>query len=93
MCVYSICIRFKKKRLKKKRSVVEWIDKTSATEMVESGSIPGGKNIIFTAFLLDVKHYTGQCEASTVSGRHVGRWQLDAKTERSLRRRLVLATW
>ena len=35
----------------------------------------------------------GQCEASIACGRQMGRWQLDSKTERSLRCLLAKATW
>ena len=45
------------------------------------------------ASLLDVQQLKGQCEASTVCGRQVGRGQLDSKTERSLRCLLAKATW
>ena len=64
--------------------------RASGTKMVDSGSIPGRvkpkdyKKLVFTASLLDVQQLKGQCEASTVCGRQVGRWQLDSKTERSL---------
>ena len=40
------------------------------------------QKLVFKAFLLDVQHLKGQCEASVVCGRQVGRWQLDSKTER-----------
>ena len=73
----------------------------SATETIpetaETGSIPVRiKQRLekkFTAFLLDVQQLKGQCEASTLWGRLVGRWQLDSKTERSLRYLLAKATW
>ena len=42
--------------------------------------------------LLDVQQLKGQCEASAVCGRQVGRWQLDSKTERSLRCLLTKAS-
>ena len=53
------------------------VDRASATEAVDSGSIPGS--------LLDVQQLKGQCKASTVCGKHGDRWQLDLKTGRSLR--------
>ena len=66
------------------------VDRVSATETVDSGSIPGRvkpktKKLILTAFLLDVQQLKGQCEASTVCGKQVDRWQLDWKIKRSLR--------
>ena len=74
------------------------VDRASATEAVDSDSIPGRVKpktikLEFTAFLLDVQQPKGQCEASAVCGRQVGRWQLDSKTERSLRCLLAKATW
>ena len=44
-----------------------------------------GIKLVFTASLLDFLQLMGQCEASSVCGRQVGRWQFDSKTERSLR--------
>ena len=38
--------------------------------------------MVFTAFLLDVQQLKGQCEASTVCGRQVGKKLLDSKTEK-----------
>ena len=74
------------------------VDRASATETVDSGSIPGRVKprtvkFVFTASLLDVQQLKGQCEASTAYGRQVGRWQLDLKTKRSLRCLLAKATW
>ena len=74
------------------------MDRASATEAVDSGSIPGRVipktiKIGFTASLLDVQQLKGQYEASAVCGRQVGRWQLDSKTERSFRCLLAQATW
>ena len=74
------------------------MDRASATEAVDTGSIPGRVKpktikLVFTAFLLDVQQSKGLCEASAVCGRQVGRWQLDLKTERSLRCLLAKATW
>ena len=43
-----------------------------------SGQTKGLKNLAFTAFLLEVQQLKGQCKASTVIGRQVGRWQLDS---------------
>ena len=67
-------------------------------EAVDSGSIPGRikpktLQIVFTASLLDVQQLKGQSAASAVRGKQVGRWQLDSKTERSLRCLLAKATW
>ena len=74
------------------------VDRASTTDSVDSGSIPGRVKpktlkLVFTASLLDVQQLKGQCEASAVCGRQVGRWQLDSKTERSLRCLLPKATW
>ena len=74
------------------------MDRASATEAVDTGSIPGRVKpktikIGITASLLDVQQLKGQCEASNVCGRQMGRWQLDSKTERSLRCLLAKATW
>ena len=74
------------------------VDRASATETVDLGSIPGRVKpktikLVFTASLLDVQQSKGQCKASTVCGRQVGRWQLDSKTERSHRCLLAKATW
>ena len=74
------------------------VDRASATEAVDTGSIPGRVKpktikLVFTASLLDVQQLKGQCEASIVCGRQMGRWQLDSKTERSFRCLLAKATW
>ena len=66
------------------------MDRASATEAVDSGSIPGrfkpkSMKIGIHSLLLDVQQLKGQCEASAVCGKHGERWQLDSKTERSLR--------
>ena len=66
------------------------VDRASVTETVDMGSIPGQVNPKTTklsvhTFLLDVQQLKGQCKASTMCDRQVGRWQLDLKTERSLR--------
>ena len=45
----------------------------------------------FCAF--DVQQLKGQCKAFIMCGRQVSRWQLDLKTERSLRCLLAKATW
>ena len=51
------------------------VDRASATEAVDSGSIPGRitqtKKLVFTASLLDVQQLKGQCEAPAVCGRLV----------------------
>ena len=49
--------------------------------------------LVFTASLVDVQLLKGQCEASTVCGRQMGRWQLYSKTERSLCCLLANASW
>ena len=74
------------------------VDRASATEAVDSGSIPGRVKpktvtIGIHSFMLDVQQLKGQCEASIVCGRQIGRWQLDSKTERSLRCLPAKATW
>ena len=74
------------------------VDRASATETVDLGSIPVGSNqklskLVIIASLLDVQQLKEQCEASTVCGREVGRWQLDSKTKRFLRCLLPKATW
>ena len=60
------------------------MDRTPAAETVGLGSIPGRVkpktlNIGFIASPFHVFHRKGQCEASTVCGRFVGRWQLDSE--------------
>ena len=74
------------------------VDRASATETVDLGLIPGRVKpktikIGIHSFLLDVQQLKGQYEANAVCGRQVGRWQLDLKTERSLRCLLAKATW
>ena len=74
------------------------MDRASATETVDTGSIPGRFKpktikIRIHSFLLDVQQLKGQYEASIVCGRQMGRWQLDSKIERSLRCLLAEATW
>ena len=54
------------------------MNSSSATDTVHSGSIPGWaksntEKFLFTAFLLNVQQLKGECEASTVCGRQVGR--------------------
>ena len=68
------------------------VDRASASEKVDPGSISGRvkpKTIkfVFTASLLDAQQLKGQCEASTTGG------QLDSKTESSLLSLLATATW
>ena len=58
------------------------MDRASATEAVDLGSIPGRVKpktikVVFTASLLDVQQLKEQCEASSVCGRQVGRWLLE----------------
>ena len=74
------------------------MDRASATETVESGSIPGRvkPNIIkigIHSFLLDVQQLKTSCEAYAVCGRQVARRQLDSKIDMSLRCLLAKATW
>ena len=73
------------------------MDRASAAEAVDSGSIPGRvkqdyKKLLVTVSLLAVLQLEGQCGASALCGRPLGRWQLDSKTERFLRRLLAKAT-
>ena len=75
------------------------VDRASAPETVDSGSIPGRvklkiiKNGIqgFPALLQQL--LKGKCKASTACDKQVGRWQLDSKTERFFRCLLAKATW
>ena len=74
------------------------VGRASATETVDSGSIPGPVkskiiNIVFTASLLDTQQLKGQCEAFTVCGIQKGMWQLDSKAKRSICCLLIKATW
>ena len=76
------------------------VDKASTTKAVDSGRFRSGQTKYYKNWysqlrvsLLDVQQFKGQCEASAVCGRQVGRWQLDSKTERSLRYLLAKATW
>ena len=53
------------------------MDRASATEAVDSGSIPGRVKpttvkLVLTASLLDVQQLKGECKASAVCGRQVG---------------------
>ena len=70
------------------RSISSRVDRASATETVDSGSITG--RVKLKTIKIDIQSFPawrsalkGQCEASTVCGRLVGRRQLDSKTERS----------
>ena len=52
------------------------VDRTSANETVDTGSIPGRVkpktiDLDFTAFLLDVQQLKRQCDVSTVCGKQV----------------------
>ena len=74
------------------------MDGASATEAVDLDSIPRRVKpktikLKVTAFLLDVSSKKKEYDAFIVYGRQVGRWQLDSKTERSLRCLLAKATW
>ena len=76
------------------------MDRASATEAVDSGSIPGRvkpKTIKIRIHSFSVCCLTFSNERDSVKpppcGRQVGRWQLDSKTERSLRCLLTKATW
>ena len=82
--VNSLC--FSQDALAKEQAIIQ---RASATETVDTGSIPGLvkprlQKLLFTSSLLDVQQLKGQCEASSVCGRLVGRWQLDSKSEKSL---------
>ena len=71
----------------------------SATETLDLGSIPDRvkpktTKLVFIAFsLLEVLQLQRPCEASSECDRQVGSWQLDSKTERSLRCLLAAASW
>ena len=74
------------------------MDRASATEAVDSGSILDRVNqslqeLVFTTSLLDVQQLKGQGEASFECGRQVGRRLLDSTTERSLCCLSTIATW
>ena len=74
------------------------MDRASATEAVDSGSISGRvkpkiTKLVLTASLLDILQLKGQYEASAECGRQVGMWQLDPKTETFLRCLLAKTTW
>ena len=74
------------------------VDKASATKAVDSGSILDWSNQILQklaliAFMLDVQQLKGQCEASAMFGRQVGRQHLDSKTKKCLRSLLAMASW
>ena len=81
----------------KDKLVVEWIKrllpKRYAWVWFPVGSNQRLEKLVFTASVLGVQQFRGQCEASAVCGRQVGRWQLDSKTERSLRCLLAKASW
>ena len=74
-----------------------------ATEMIDSGSVSGqvkSKTLLFTPFnwyshlsCLTFRNKKGPCEASTVCGRQVGRWQFDSKIARFLRCLVAKAAW
>ena len=76
------------------------VERTSAAETVDSGLIPdrvkpkaikiGIHNPQLPCLKFSDKK---QCEASTICGRQVGRWQLDLKTERSLPCLLTKVAW
>ena len=62
----------------------EKASRTSTTETVDSGSIPGRvkpktMKIVFLVFLLNGQHQKWPCEASTVCGRQVAAWLVIAK--------------
>ena len=70
----------------------------SATETVDSGSAfgrvkPKITKIDIHSFPAKRSAIKGQCEATTVCGKQMDRWQLGSKTERSLRYLLAKATW
>ena len=71
------------------------VDRPSATETVDPGSIPGwfkSKTVKISAHSFPASTFTkmGQCEASTVCGRQVGRWQLCSEDRKILPLSLVL---
>ena len=58
------------------RPISSRVNRASATETVDTGSIPGRVKpktikLVFTTSLLDVQQLKGECEASTVCGRQV----------------------
>ena len=66
------------------RPISNRVNRASATKTIDTGSIPGRVKpktikLVFTASLLDVQQLKGECEASTVCDRQVGRWQPDSK--------------
>ena len=84
--IFESATNFKDFSLHLSQPISGRVDRASATEAVDMGLIPGWvkpKTLksVFTAFLLDIQQSKGLCEASTVCGRQVGRWQLDSKIE------------
>ena len=52
------------------------VDRASATETVDTGSIPSRvkpKKLVFAAFLPDNQQLKGQCEASIMCAKQVGK--------------------
>ena len=73
------------------------VDRASATETIDLGLVlsqfkPKTIKIGIHSFPADIQQYKGLCEAFTVSGRLVAKWQHDSKTERPLRCLLTKAT-
>ena len=71
------------------------MDRASATEAVDTGSIPGRvkpktNELVSTASLLDVQQLKGQCEASTMGGRQVAAW---LEVQKALRCLLAKTIW
>ena len=66
------------------------MDRASATKTIDLGLVlgqfkPKAIKIGIHSFPADIQQQKGLCEASTVCGRQVAKWQLDSTTERSLR--------
>ena len=75
--------------------MVEWIEGLLLKGWLRfdsrSGQTNDYKNSYSQLSCMMFSNKKGQCEAFTVCGRQVGRWQLDSKTERSLRCLLIKA--
>ena len=78
--------------------VSDRVNRVSATETVDSGLVTGRfksgyKNWYLQLPCLTFSDKKEQCEASTECGRHVGKRQLDSKTEMSLCCLLAKEPW
>ena len=69
------------------------MDRASASEGSDSGSIPDRVKPKTAFFRWRFSNRKKQCKVSTVCGRQLGGWQLDSKTARFLRCVLAKATW